>query len=402
MPAEPTPNRLRRRRASAALERTALEIESVLESRHLPHGGVLDPIFAAPDSDNIARYTRAGDSAIWTGHYLASQAFRVRAGGGAPALAALRKALWAIGNLVHVTGGGLLARAALPADSPWAQGIAQEEAANGVYETQMDGRPWVWIGNTSRDQYLGVFFGLSAVFELIVDDDVRSTVRDLVTRMLDRLLDAGWAVVMPGGEVSTVFWQRVDQRLALLQVGRQVNDERFSGPYRRERLAGSLGVMAPLAFETLDPHGSYFKFNLESAAMYCLARQELSDTHRERYLDAHRLVRKTLDDHGNAHFNMIDRVLQGPDARRDRETVRLLEEWLLRPRRDFGIDFRGRVEMCGDNRTCKPLPVRDRVRTDFLWQRSPFQASGGGDGFIETAGIDFTLPYWMARVYGVL
>ena len=46
--------------------------------------------------------------------------------------------------------------------------------------------------------------------------------------------------------------------------------------------------------------------------------------------------------------------------------------------------------------------MKDRVRTDFLWQRSPFQASGGGDGFIETAGIDFTLPYWMARVYGVV
>ena len=66
-------------------------------------------------------------------------------------------------------------------------------------------------------------------------------------------------------------------------------------------------------------------------------------------------------------------------------------------RRDFGIDFRGQVEMCGDERSCQALPVRDRVRTDFLWQRSPFQAFGGGDGFIENAGIDFILPYWMAR-----
>jgi hypothetical protein len=41
------------------------------------------------------------------------------------------------------------------------------------------------------------------------------------------------------------------------------------------------------------------------------------------------------------------------------------------------------------------------VRTDFLWQRSPFQLVGGGIGNIETAGIDYILPYWMARYYGV-
>jgi uncharacterized protein (TIGR03437 family) len=37
-----------------------------------------------------------------------------------------------------------------------------------------------------------------------------------------------------------------------------------------------------------------------------------------------------------------------------------------------------------------------------LWQRDPFQLSGGGNGFIEGAGIDYILPYWMARYYGVI
>jgi hypothetical protein len=31
----------------------------------------------------------------------------------------------------------------------------------------------------------------------------------------------------------------------------------------------------------------------------------------------------------------------------------------------------------------------------------PFQLSGGGDGIIETAGVDYILPYWMARYYRV-
>src|SRR5206468_1632511 len=33
---------------------------------------------------------------------------------------------------------------------------------------------------------------------------------------------------------------------------------------------------------------------------------------------------------------------------------------------------------------------------------SPYQLAGGGDGFIEMPGIDYILPYWMARYYGVI
>jgi hypothetical protein len=51
---------------------------------------------------------------------------------------------------------------------------------------------------------------------------------------------------------------------------------------------------------------------------------------------------------------------------------------------------------------CSPLPVPVRVPTDFLWQRDPFQLVGGGRGLIEGAGIDYILPYWMSRYYGVI
>ena len=58
---------------------------------------------------------------------------------------------------------------------------------------------------------------------------------------------------------------------------------------------------------------------------------------------------------------------------------------------------------CGaDDVACAPIPIEQRVTTDFIWQRSPFQLVGGGAGLIEGAGIDYILPYWMARYYGVL
>jgi hypothetical protein len=55
-------------------EEEAIAISRNIQDRHLPFGTILDPIFAAPDSEQIANYTRAGDSAIWTGHYLAAEA----------------------------------------------------------------------------------------------------------------------------------------------------------------------------------------------------------------------------------------------------------------------------------------------------------------------------------------
>ncbi|MCB1020702.1 MAG: hypothetical protein KDC27_12295, partial [Acidobacteria bacterium] len=147
---------------------------------------------------------------------------------------------------------------------------------------------------------------------------------------------------------------------------------------------------------------SYFKLNLVAIGMFCLIRGEGSGAPRDRYLDAYRLFRKTVDDHGNAHFDMIDRALEGPNGPRDARVVQLLEAWTRRSRRDFFVDLRGQVAACGEDRACEPIPVERRVNTDFLWQRSPFLLYGGGDGYIEAAGVDFLLPYWMGRAYGVL
>ena len=61
--------------SSRAAEGDALSILANIQARHLPYGAILDPIFALTDSDQISGYTRCGDSALWTGHYLAAEAF---------------------------------------------------------------------------------------------------------------------------------------------------------------------------------------------------------------------------------------------------------------------------------------------------------------------------------------
>ena len=99
---------------------------------------------------------------------------------------------------------------------------------------------------------------------------------------------------------------------------------------------------------------------------------------------------------------MIDRSINGANATRDADTQRFLGQWLQRSRRAPYTDVSSKYAVCGANRACSPVPVPDRPNTDFLWQRSPLLLYGGGDTTVETAGIDYVLPYWMARYYQVL
>jgi hypothetical protein len=390
-----------------ASEADALTISQNIQQLHMPYGTILDPIFASSDPSSTAYsqvvgYTRAGDSAIWTGHYLAAEAFRYKVTGSPQALANASKALQGIHSLLDITGSDVLARCLVPTDSPYASSIQQQEAGNGIYYNNLGGQPYFWIGNTSRDQYSGVVFGLSVAYDMIDDTNVRGLIQQDLTRILIYLLVHNWNVIMPDGKVSTTFVVRPDQQLSFLQAGRKVNPQLFSVIYAVYRSVYAPFVAVPVFIDSLDDHNHYFKFNLNYINLYDLLRlEEDASPYKSLYMTAYNILRTRTQTHGNPHFNMIDRGLKGPDSVRDSETILLLNLWLSRPRRDYYVDLRGQFPACGSDRACVPIPVNERVNTDFLWQRSPFLLFGGGAGLVETAAIDYILPYWMSRFYGL-
>src|ERR1700679_1037873 len=166
----------------------ALAIDSTIQSRHLPFGGILDPIFVSSDSQAITGYTRCGDSALWTGHYLAAESYRYKVSGDPTALANAQAALAYLKALVDVTGTDLLARCVVPMNSNYAAGITSEESANGIYQSGDD----YWIGNTSRDEYIGVFFGLSVAYDLL-GSGAQPAIQALATRLINFLTAHAWA-----------------------------------------------------------------------------------------------------------------------------------------------------------------------------------------------------------------
>jgi uncharacterized protein (TIGR03437 family) len=383
--------------AAVASESDALAISSAIQARHLPFGTILDPVYAAPDSDEIVGYSRCGDSALWTGHYLAAEAFRYKVTGSQDAFANIQAAIAGIKSLADVTGNNLLARCIIAMDSPYAQYITSAEQANGIHTNGI----WYWVGNTSRDEYSGVIFGLAVAYDMVDDAAVKASISDLVTRLVDFVKGHNWNVVMPDGSISTTFLIRPDEQLTLLQVGRHVNSGHFSTDYDIEKVLLSATVPVPIGVDVLS-NDSYFKFNLDYINLYNLLRLE-SSSFKDLYQKAYDILRNHTKDQQNAHFNMIDRALNGPDATRDAETVSLLDQWLQRPTRDPYFNWEGVLPSCNNpDEACSPVPVPQRPPTDFLWQRNPFNLMGGGYDTIEGAGIDYILPYWMARYYSVV
>ena len=350
----------------------------------MPFGTLLDPIFASPTSDQIIGYTRCGDSALWTGAYLAAESFRYNVTRSADALQNVRSALSGLKTLTDLTGDNRLARCAVPANSPYAAGIANEEAGNGIHQNP----PWIWVDNTSRDQVVGAFFGLGAAFDLVDDPAVKTGASDLLTRLIGFVSGHQWS---PNDDITGTFELRPEELEMLLQVARHVNPSNtVSGPF----IVPPVGT--GVQFDVLS-NSSYFKFDLDYMSFYHLLRLQNTDDNRSAYAT----LRNYTAPHQNAFFHMIDRALRGPDAARDAETRALLDQWLERPRRDFYVDVSAKVAACGSE-ACLPVPVPLRPPATFLWEVDPFQLKGGGSGIIENAGVDYILPYWMARYYGAI
>jgi hypothetical protein len=365
-----------------ASEADAITLSANIQAKHLPFGTLLDPVYTSPTSSQIVAYTHCGDSALWTGAYLAAEAFRYQVTASAGALTNVKAALAGLQALIDITGDNRLARCLVPANSPYAAEIKREEAHHTIHHHA----PWIWIDNTSRDQVVGALFGLGVAYDLVNDPTVKANIRDLVTRLIGFVVHHQWS---PNDDILNTFLVRPEQLQMILQMAHHINPAHpIRGPV----------LIPPTKIAVLaDVHNnrSYFKFNLDYMTFYHLLRLQ----HNDENASAYRIVRDATASHQNAFFNMVDRALRGPNAARDAETRRLLDQWLQRPRRDDYVDASKVVPVCGQE-SCQPVPVPWRPPTDFLWQRNPFQLSGGGKGVVESAGIDYLLPYWMARYYG--
>jgi hypothetical protein len=176
--------------AAGKMHDRARAYEMWLERDGRPNGGVGSARYADPGTyATLEGINGLGDSALWTGTYLASQALRLMATGAPDARARIASLVDTIHRLFSVTGDpGMLARFAAPSGvrPPYALYDLDCTQARVHCGVDYQGQKWDWIGKISRDAYQGPMLGYALAYEALSstpdDEKLKDTIRgDVVT-----------------------------------------------------------------------------------------------------------------------------------------------------------------------------------------------------------------------------
>jgi hypothetical protein len=403
------------------LEKAALAVSNDIQSLNTPYGGVVTAYMSdpTPGQGTPVGWEGYGDSAIWTGHYLAAESFRYGVTKAPLALANSRRALAAIEDMLdaETPGGGHLCRCVVPASAPDAAVLLQQPNA---FTATVRGQSVVCLGDISRDQYLGVMHGLGCAYDNLDDPAAKQLAGSLMTRIVDYLVANGWVAMKHDNvTMSAVFAVSPEKMIAFTALAARVD------PVKYQALRDEVGALAWVVWvfdmpSVVDPLESYYKWNLEEGAVYHALRLETDPGRGAALSRAHAIERRAIGHHENAYFQTIDAALDpslatalGPAVLDE------LRRFVARGRRDFTVTSSADptvakgsyTSLLGTSTTTLgqgatsstealfPIAVESRPSTDFLWQRDPFALDGVGDPRRQAPGVDLVLAYWMARFY---
>lgn len=158
-------------------------------------GGIGSPHFADPPNFTQLDYMGGlGDSAIWTGTYLAAESARLIATGSADARARVRSLVDTIHLFMNVSGEpGMLARWTKESSKtyPFPTGDLQcGQDTRSHCNVPYDGKNYDYVGGISRDQYQGVMLGYGLAYEALgpADEDKRELIRQDVLTLVEELM----------------------------------------------------------------------------------------------------------------------------------------------------------------------------------------------------------------------
>lgn len=337
---------------------TATLIDQGLQATHLPYDAVfaIETVPSGSQSPNPPGeyYADEEDSAIWTGHLLAAASYRYAATPTPESLLLVQRLMSGIDRLFWVASGEVVkggqtstvsapgatfARSALPNTSQFGWWQAARDILNGrAYYQRPEPRSdpveptivWRGVGcggtgmggdcttdhPVSRDQYIGMFYGLYAAYQFVTDPDVQAGAQGHITALLTYLLENNWNLPLPpANAVCTSYLGAFDHQLALLRIGASVNSQAFQAAYAHVAAASAATWLA-VWVTALDPlDGGYYKFNLSHAAFSPLLLAEDTTELRQNYRQAYDILRYATAHHRNAYFNLVRILVELPADR---------------------------------------------------------------------------------------
>ena len=396
---------------------------------HRPgRGGAVTVDFTDANYTEAARYQGQGDSTVHTGAYLAAESFRYAATGEAEALANAKTAAHALHHHLQITGKkGYLARYAGPFDRgefrfyPRAKCRGRPGYCHKVKQGDYQGD--FWMGNTSRDQYDGWFYGYAVAYELVADPELRAMIRDDVREVIEKFHRTRFNVIdvnhLPtaGGLAFYLPNFRMSWSLAAAVI---LDEEVYWRRYENEFNRGFPLLKSQMGGARFNKYNDYFAFMFYHRDGYLLGRLDPSPERRQKFLEAFaEQIRPLVAGTDNAFFDWTYLALSGAA---DPETLAAGREALTRfpeapradrcplPAPDYEVDRCSRLLarvpfLFNVEASAKaPFPIQYRCPEDFLWQRSPYQICRCQEDQPAHVfpGIDYLLAYWMGRYHGYL
>ena len=395
------------------LSKKAQEYLDIYQRYHLRHGLNADVWYKDYDRKEVYRLEGIGDSACWTGHYLAALALRCRLEPSEDLRKSILSVLDAFDLLTKVSGQvGYIARYAGPAsDQGYREyykvyGRGEDPERPGLGKRAYQGvEPYsdlVWLGYSSRDTYDGAIFGFATTLAYVSDKEIIERTKQLLERVGDRLISDGWDILDGKGNrtrgmgVFKMVWMRT-----MLSA----NPEKYGGlaeEYRRicSELSQRQRVVADIRYK------EYFANNLSFICVFATTILEKDPEVKKLLAGVLKRMQEETASHLNAHFAAMYAAATGD---KDNPAVRAAVQGLLidfpgPPKFEREVDLRKdpNQESFDENYTKYAQLPHERAPTDFMWQRSPCVSHGSSNLPYELPGIDVFLPYWMGRVAGVI
>ena len=432
------------------LAEKAARFDRVAREQHIGPDGLFRNLTLTEDLQAVELYHHAENTILWSGMYLASQAFRYAVTGEAEAVENARLTMAGLTELTRVTGvRGLYGRSM---DNP---AIAYNYDGRGTVSWTDSTVPgyegWAFRNDVSKDGYDGLMFGYAAALEHFDDAALLDQVRERLLEISDHLMDNGLQLVDTDGEVTEhgrlfhTAWDDYPGFNAMLAAswikvahdasGDQELDDFYYGCLMEIRSGVDCPDIEILDFGTYmesmedflflflpDCKQNYDNFDMCYQAIYPLLRREQNDGLRNRLLD---VMRKNMFHTDNPEhqslapvgwslftfmFAALTEAQPGDDAILDDAVDAAVCTLYDFPEVKFDrpIPAAQQVEVCrtrlDEPSAADPIPLAEYHFDNYLWRLDPFemQPERAGNPRVIFSPEDYLVAYWLGRFHGLL
>jgi len=434
---------------------------------------------------DVERWHSGENDGLWSALYLAAEGFRYGATGDAQALETIKLLLEGEVDRMEITGvRGIFTRQFVPPD---VAGLAcPAELSAYVPDAEKDDNRWVrinasgcievvdgstlswkatehcglekfagycFLDNVSRDEYSGHMFALGVLAKLVDDAEVQQTVKELLTRVCDELIDTRlelhdwdgrpvehgrfWAMSLdefPGFNAAMI--------MDFIKICAEATGQKRFHDFYEDCLLQRSGTLDCLQrpAETPRPYTEH----LSQAGMYvgqgnCMSNwnnismhllslhhliwyerddevREILQRHlKEEVFDPPPGVERPLREQNNAFFDFVYAAHKKLGPQSDGPAYQAVENALcmLRqfPARKHHAAIECPAEKCqpvckdrlGEDLSNYPRPVAERCLRQFVWWANPYKINNCAENLrLIEPPTDYLLAYWMGRYYGFI